>query len=50
MARFRQALTSGNDLRWNVQRRLHFLRRTITHRVDRLHPGWIARVRGALRA
>ena len=50
MARFRQALTSGNDLRWNVQRRLHFLRRTITYRVDRLHPGWIARVRGALRA
>jgi 2-polyprenyl-6-methoxyphenol hydroxylase-like FAD-dependent oxidoreductase len=50
MARFRQALTSGNDLRWSVQRRLHFLRRTITHRVDRLNPGWIARVRGALRA
>ena len=50
MARFRQALTSGNDLRWNVQRRLHFLRRTITHRVDRSHPGWIARFRGALGA
>jgi 2-polyprenyl-6-methoxyphenol hydroxylase-like FAD-dependent oxidoreductase len=50
MARFRQALTSGNDLRWNLQRRLHFLRRTITHRLDRIHPGWIARFRGALRA
>lgn len=50
MARFRQALTSGNDLRWNIQRRLHFLRRTITHRLDRIHPGWIARFRGALRA
>ena len=50
MARFRQALTSGNDLRWNLQRRLHFLRRTITHRVDRIHPGWIARFRSALRA
>lgn len=50
MARFRQALTSGNDLRWNVQRRLHFLRRSIAHRVDGLHPGWIARFRGALRA
>jgi 2-polyprenyl-6-methoxyphenol hydroxylase-like FAD-dependent oxidoreductase len=50
MARFRQALTSGNDLRWNLQRRLHFLRRTLTHRVDRISPGWIARFRGALRA
>jgi hypothetical protein len=50
MARFRQALTSENDLRWNVHRRLHFLRRSITHRVDGLHPGWIARFRGALRA
>jgi 2-polyprenyl-6-methoxyphenol hydroxylase-like FAD-dependent oxidoreductase len=50
MARFREALTSGNDLRWSVQRRLHFLRRTITHRVDRINPGWIARFRGALRA
>lgn len=50
MARFREALTSGNDLRWNIQRRLHFLRRNITHRVDRIRPGWIARIRGALRA
>ena len=50
MARFREALTSGNDLRWNIQRRLHFLRRNITHRVDRIRPGWIARFRGALRA
>jgi 2-polyprenyl-6-methoxyphenol hydroxylase-like FAD-dependent oxidoreductase len=50
MARFREALTSGNGLRWNIQRRLHFLRRNITHRVDRIRPGWIARFRGALRA
>lgn len=50
MARFREALTSGKDLRWNIQRRLHFLRRNITHRVDRISPGWIARFRGALRA
>lgn len=50
MAHFRQALTANNDLRWNVQRRLHFLRRHITHRVDGIRPGWIARVRGALRA
>jgi hypothetical protein len=50
MARFREALTSGNDLRWKVQRRLHFMRRTITHRLDRIHPGWIARFRSALRA
>ena len=50
MARFREALTSGNDLRWHVQRRLHFLRRNIAHRVDRIRPGWIARFRSALRA
>ncbi len=50
LARFRQALTSGNDLRWVVHRRLHFLRRTIMHRLDRIHLGWIARFRGSLRA
>lgn len=50
MARYRQALTSNSDVRWNVQRRLHFLRRNLTHRVDRIRPGWIARLRGALRA
>jgi 2-polyprenyl-6-methoxyphenol hydroxylase-like FAD-dependent oxidoreductase len=50
MAHFRQALTSGGDLRWMLQRRMHFLGRRITHRLDTIHPGWIARVRGALRA
>jgi 2-polyprenyl-6-methoxyphenol hydroxylase-like FAD-dependent oxidoreductase len=50
MARFRHALTSKNDVRWNVQRRLHFLRRNIAHRVDQIRPGWIARFRGSLRA
>jgi 2-polyprenyl-6-methoxyphenol hydroxylase-like FAD-dependent oxidoreductase len=50
MARFRQALTLRSDIRWNAQRRLHFLRRNLTYRVDRLSPGWIARLRGALRA
>ncbi|MEK9278527.1 MULTISPECIES: NAD(P)/FAD-dependent oxidoreductase [unclassified Bradyrhizobium] len=50
MARFRQALTSNNDVRWIVQRRLHFLRRNLTHRVDQIKPGWIARLHGALRA
>jgi 2-polyprenyl-6-methoxyphenol hydroxylase-like FAD-dependent oxidoreductase len=50
MAHFRQALTSKSGVRWNMRRRLHFLRRNITHRVDRIRPGWIARVRGALRA
>ena len=50
MAHFRQALTSNDGMRWNMQRRLHFLRRNITHRVDRISPGWIARARGALRA
>jgi 2-polyprenyl-6-methoxyphenol hydroxylase-like FAD-dependent oxidoreductase len=49
MAYFRQALTSNKDIRWNVQRRLHFLRRNLTHRVDRISPGWIARLRGVLR-
>jgi 2-polyprenyl-6-methoxyphenol hydroxylase-like FAD-dependent oxidoreductase len=48
MARFRHALTSRNDVRWNVKRRLHFLRRNITHRVDQIRPGWIARFRGSL--
>ncbi|MFB9263807.1 FAD-dependent oxidoreductase [Bradyrhizobium erythrophlei] len=50
LAWFRQALTSSNDIRWGVQRRLHFLRRNLTHRVDQIRPGWVARVRGALRA
>ena len=50
MARFRQALTSRNDIGWDVRRRLHFLRRSLTHRVDQMHPGWLRRVRGALRA
>ncbi|MGY3440165.1 MULTISPECIES: FAD-dependent monooxygenase [unclassified Bradyrhizobium] len=48
-ARFRQALTSSTDVRWAMQRKLHFLRRMITHRVDRIYPGWVMRVRGALR-
>ncbi|ULK96951.1 NAD(P)/FAD-dependent oxidoreductase [Bradyrhizobium sp. I71] len=50
MARFREALTSRNDIGWDVRRRLHFLRRSLTHRVDQMHPGWLGRVRGALRA
>jgi 2-polyprenyl-6-methoxyphenol hydroxylase-like FAD-dependent oxidoreductase len=50
MARFRQALTSRNDIGWDVRRRLHFLRRTITHRVDQMRPGWLSHVRSALRA
>ncbi|WP_407122072.1 FAD-dependent oxidoreductase [Bradyrhizobium sp. STM 3561] len=50
MARFRQALTSRNDIGWDVRRRLHFLRRSLAHRVDQMNPGWLERVRGALRA
>jgi len=50
MARFRQALTSRSDISWDVRRRLHFLRRSLTHRVDQVNPGWIGRIRGALRA
>lgn len=49
MARFRRALTSSNDVEWTVRRRLHFLRRSVTYRVDRIRPGWIARFRSALR-
>lgn len=50
MARFRQALTSRNDISWDMRRRLHFLRRSITHRVDQMRPGWLAQVRSSLRA
>jgi 2-polyprenyl-6-methoxyphenol hydroxylase-like FAD-dependent oxidoreductase len=50
MARFRQALTSRDGIGWDVRRRLHFLRRSITHRVDQMRPGWLAQVRSALRA
>ncbi|OAF14927.1 2-polyprenyl-6-methoxyphenol hydroxylase [Bradyrhizobium centrolobii] len=50
MARFRQALTSRNDIGWDARRRLHFLRRNITHRVDQMRPGWLSRFRSALRA
>ncbi|WP_028135584.1 FAD-dependent oxidoreductase [Bradyrhizobium japonicum] len=50
LARFRQALTSRDDIGWDVRRRLHFLRRSLAHRVDQMHPGWLGRVRGALRA
>jgi 2-polyprenyl-6-methoxyphenol hydroxylase-like FAD-dependent oxidoreductase len=49
LARYRQDLTSNTDARWTMQRKLHFLRRAITHRVDRIHPGWVMRVRSALR-
>ena len=49
LASFRQALTLNTDMRWNLRRKLHFLRRMITHRVDRIHPGWVMRVRSALR-
>ncbi|MGY4625665.1 FAD-dependent oxidoreductase [Bradyrhizobium sp. USDA 4486] len=49
MAHFRQALTSRNDIGWDVRRRLHFLRRSLTHRVDQMRPGWLAQVRSALR-
>lgn len=50
MARFRQALTSRDDIGWEMRRRLHFLRRNITHRVDQVRPGWLGHVRAALRA
>ncbi|WFU57502.1 NAD(P)/FAD-dependent oxidoreductase [Bradyrhizobium pachyrhizi] len=49
LANFRQALTLNTGVRWNLRRKLHFLRRMITHRVDRIRPGWVMRVRSALR-
>jgi 2-polyprenyl-6-methoxyphenol hydroxylase-like FAD-dependent oxidoreductase len=49
MAHFRQALTSNNDITWHLRRRLHFLRRNLTHRVDAINPGWIAGLRGVAR-
>jgi 2-polyprenyl-6-methoxyphenol hydroxylase-like FAD-dependent oxidoreductase len=50
MARFRQALTSRNDISWDMRRRLHFLRRNITHRLGQMRPGWLAQVQSAPRA
>jgi 2-polyprenyl-6-methoxyphenol hydroxylase-like FAD-dependent oxidoreductase len=50
MAHFRQALTSGAGVRWDLRRRLHFLRRNLRHHVDWIAPGWTARIRRMLRA
>lgn len=50
MAHFRQALTSGAGMRWNLRRRLHFLKRNVRHHLDSIQPGWTSRVIGLLRA
>ena len=50
MAHFRQALTVDAGMRWDLRRRVHFLRRNIRHRVDAIRPGWTARLAGMLRA
>ncbi|MGQ0685863.1 FAD-dependent oxidoreductase [Bradyrhizobium sp.] len=50
MAHFRQALTSDSRIGWGLRRHLHFLRRSVTHRVDAINPGWVARARKRLRA
>ena len=50
MAHFRQALTVDAGMRWDLRRRLHFLRRNIRHRVDAIRPGWTTRLAGMLRA
>lgn len=50
MAHFRQALTSDSRISWGLRRRMHFLRRSLTHRVDAINPGWIARARKRLRS
>lgn len=49
VARYRQALTSSPAMSWAVRRKLHFMRRRAVHRVDRINPGWVARLRSALR-
>ena len=50
MAFFREALTGNGGMRWNLRRRLHFLRRNLRHRVDTISPGWTGRIAGMLRA
>jgi 2-polyprenyl-6-methoxyphenol hydroxylase-like FAD-dependent oxidoreductase len=50
MAHFRQALTSGPGVRWDLRRRLHFLWRNLRHRVDSISPGWTGRIMATLRA
>jgi 2-polyprenyl-6-methoxyphenol hydroxylase-like FAD-dependent oxidoreductase len=50
MAHFRQALTIDAGVRWDLRRRLHFLRRNLRHRVDAIRPGWTGRLAGMLRA
>ena len=50
MAHFRQSLTSGAGMRWNLRRRLHFLKRNVRHHLDSIQPGWTSRVIGLLRA
>lgn len=50
MAHFRQALTTEAGMRWDLRRRLHFLRRNLRHRVDSFRPGWTAGIVGMLRA
>jgi len=50
LAHFRQALTSGAGIRWNLRRRLHFLQRSVRHHLDAIQPGWTSRVIGLLRA
>jgi 2-polyprenyl-6-methoxyphenol hydroxylase-like FAD-dependent oxidoreductase len=49
-AHFRQALTADAGVRWDLRRRLHFLRRNLRHRVDAIQPGWTTRLAGMLRA
>jgi 2-polyprenyl-6-methoxyphenol hydroxylase-like FAD-dependent oxidoreductase len=49
-AHFRQALTADAGVRWDLRRRLHFLRRNLRHRVDAIRPGWTTRLAGMLRA
>lgn len=50
MAHFRQALTSDAGMRWDLRRRLHFLRRNLRHRVDSIRPGWTTRIMEMLRS
>ncbi|MDX8536306.1 NAD(P)/FAD-dependent oxidoreductase [Mesorhizobium abyssinicae] len=49
LADFRRRLTIENDLRWRARRHLHFSRRRIMHGINRLSPGFAARLRGLKR-
>lgn len=49
LANFRRSLTIDTDLRWRARRQVHFSQRRILHEIDKLSPGFAARLRGLRR-